>query len=445
MADPKIIRAETLGEPTIDSPMKEKIVRFYNGEAIACGDRTKDFAKLENLEDIEYFELAGPRDKLFFNPKDTTVGIVTCGGLCPGLNDVIRALTFCSLEGYGVKRVLGFKYGYEGLVAKYYHYPIELTTDNTDEIHEKGGTILKSSRGRQDEDEIINTLVHYGVNILFTIGGDGTQRGSRDLVNALRKRNIPIAVVGIPKTIDNDINVVQRSFGFETAVEATWDIITNAHNEARAYRNGVGLVKLMGRESGWIAASAALANSAVNFCLVPEVKFDLHGPQGFLSVLEKRLKRKEHAVVVVAEGAGQELFETTDATDKSGNKRLHDVGDLLNDEIQKHFKAKNMEVNVKYFDPSYTIRSRRANANDSMYCLRLANNAVHAAMAGKTNMIVGLHHDRLVHLPIELIGARKTIDPCSWFWQTVLQATHQPANMKNGEVSIDDCSTDAND
>ncbi len=431
MADPNIIKVDSLGEARFDSPLKGQISRFYNGEAIATGDRTKDLNPLKSVDDIEYFELGGPRSKLFFNPAETTVGIVTCGGLCPGLNDVIRALTFCSLESYGVKRVLGFKYGYEGLVAKYYHYPIELTTDNVDEIHEKGGTILKSSRGAQDTDEIINTMIHYGVNVLFTIGGDGTQRGARDIVEGVKKRNLPISVVGIPKTIDNDINIVQRSFGFETAVEATWDIITNAHNEAKAYRNGVGLVKLMGRESGWIAASAALANSAVNFCLVPEVAFDLHGPKGFLAVLENRLKRKEHAVVVVAEGAGQHLFDTTLGKDKSGNKKLQDVGDLMYDEINRYFKEKGVEINVKYFDPSYNIRSRRANANDSMYCLRLGNNAVHAAMAGRTNMIVGLHHDRLVHLPIPMIGARKTIDPESWWWQTVLQATHQPAHMKN--------------
>lgn len=431
MSNPKIIPVDCLGEAQYDSPLLGQISRFYQGEAVATSSRTKDFAKLESLDDIEYFELAGPRKKLFFNPAEVTVGIVTCGGLCPGLNDVIRALTFCSLESYGVKRVLGFKYGYEGLVAKYYHYPIELTTENTDDIHEKGGTILRSSRGRQDDDEIINTLVHYGVDILFTIGGDGTQRGSRDIVNALRQRNLPIAVVGIPKTIDNDINVVQRTFGFETAVEATWDIITQAHSEASAYRNGVGLVRLMGRESGWIAASAALANSNVNFCLVPEVPFELHGPHGFLAALKDRLRRKEHAVVVVAEGAGQGLFDESDETDKSGNRRLNDVGVLMRDEITRYFKAEGMEINVKYFDPSYSIRSRRANANDSMYCLRLGNNAVHAAMAGKTNMIVGLHNDRLVHLPIPMIGARKTIDPQSWFWQTILQATHQPANMVN--------------
>jgi len=431
MSTPKIIRTDVLGKPTFTSPLKGRINRFYNNEAVACNDRTRDLGSLENISDIEYFELAGPRQKLFFNPKEVTVGIVTCGGLCPGLNDVIRALTFCALESYGVKRVLGFKYGYEGLVAKYYHYPIELTTDNTDEIHEKGGTILKSSRGAQGTDDIIDTLVHYDVDILFTIGGDGTQRGARDIVEGVKKRNLPISVVGIPKTIDNDVDLIQRSFGFETAVEATWEIITNAHSEAKAYRNGVGLVRLMGRESGWIAASAALANSNVNFCLVPEVPFDLHGPNGFLEHLKTRLQSKEHAVVVVAEGAGQNLFDTELGSNKSGNKNLADIGLLLKNEIKTAFKADGLEVNVKYFDPSYNIRSRRANANDSMYCLRLGSNAVHAAMAGKTNLIVGLHHDRLVHLPISMVGARKTIDPQSWFWQTVLQATHQPADMRN--------------
>ncbi len=431
MAQSKIIRTDTLGKATYDSPLKEKVGRFYNGEAIARHDRTHEFAKLEQLSDIEYFELAGPREKLFFNPKETTVGIVTCGGLCPGLNDVIRALTFCALESYGAKRVLGFTYGYEGLVAKYYHHPIELTTDNTDEIHEKGGTILKTSRGAQNTDDMIDTLVHYGVNILFTIGGDGTQRGARALVEGLKKRNLPIAVVGIPKTIDNDINLIQRSFGFETAVEATWDIITSAHSEAKASRNGVGLVRFMGRESGWIAASAALGNSNVNFCLVPEIPFELHGENGFLTHLKHRLQQKDHAVIVVAEGAGQELFQTKKGADKSGNQKLSDIGLLLNEEIKAFFKAEDMEVNVKYFDPSYTIRSRRADANDSMYCLRLGSNAVHAAMAGYTNMIVGLHHEELVHLPIEMISDRKVIDSQSWFWQTVLQATHQPANMVN--------------
>lgn len=431
MSKLNIIQTDSLGACTYNSPLKGKVSRFYNGEAIACLDQIEDLSTLQTVDDIEYFELAGPREKLFFNPEEVTVGIVTCGGLCPGLNDVIRALTFCALESYGVKRVLGFKYGYEGLVAKYYHYPIELTTDNTDEIHEKGGTILKTSRGAQDTDEMIDTLVHYGVNILFTIGGDGTQRGAQDIADGIKKRNLPISIVGIPKTIDNDINLIQRSFGFETAVEATWDIISSAHSEAKACRNGIGLVRFMGRESGWIAASAALGNSNVNFCLVPEIPFDLHGENGFLAHLKQRLHQKEHAVVVVAEGAGQHLFETEKGDDKSGNKKLNDIGLLLKSEIKTYFEEEHMEVNIKYFDPSYSIRSRRADANDSMYCLQLGSNAVHAAMAGHTRMIVGLHHERLIHLPIDLIGKRKIINPQSWFWQTVLQATHQPADMRN--------------
>jgi 6-phosphofructokinase 1 len=171
----------------------------------------------------------------------------------------------------------------------------------------------------------------------------------------------------------------------------------------------------------------------VNFCLVPEVPFDLYGPNGFLEHLKERLQTKQHAVVVVAEGAGQHLLKDVNGRDKSGNKKLGDIGLFLNDAIQEHFAAEKMDVSMKYFDPGYNIRARRANANDSMYCLRLGNNAVHAAMAGLTNVIVGLHNDRLVHLPIPLIGERKMIDPQSWFWQTILQSTHQPACMSNEE------------
>jgi 6-phosphofructokinase 1 len=427
-----ITPVERLGEAQYDSPLKKKRQRFYNGEGIARHNRVKDLQQYKSIDEIEYFELAGAREKIYYNPSETTVGIVTCGGLCPGLNDVIRAITFCSLEQYGVKEVLGFQYGYEGLVAKYYHQPVELNTDNTDEIHEKGGTIIKSSRGFQDPAEIVNTLLHYKVDILFTIGGDGTLRGARDIHDEIERRGLNIAVIGIPKTIDNDIDVVERSFGFETAVEVAWQIINAAHAESKAYRNGIGLVKLMGRHSGWIAASSALANSNVNFCLIPEVPFDLGGANGFLRHLEERMERKTHAVIVVAEGAGQNLFdhENGDA-DKSGNQKLHDIGPFMKDAINAHFKAKTKEVNLKYFDPSYTIRSMPATANDSGYCLRLGNNAVHAGMAGLTNMIVGLHADRLVHIPIQMIGKRKEVDPKGWIWQTVLQATRQPVDMMN--------------
>ncbi len=428
----KIIPIDTLGECNVDSPFKAQRQKFYSDEdGVIRHALARDFPSDASVDDLEFFQLAGAREKIFFKPKNVTVGIVTCGGLCPGLNDVIRAVTFCALEGYGVKKVLGFQYGYEGLVSKYFHPPIELTTENTDDIHERGGTILKSSRGGQDTLEIVHTLKHYKVDVLITIGGDGTLRGARDIQEEVAKQGLNISVIGVPKTIDNDIALVERSFGFETAVEGAWEIINCAHAEAKAARHGVGLVRLMGRESGWIAASSAISNSNVNFCLVPESEFDLEGPNGFYEHLRQRLEKKDHAVVVVAEGAGQNLMEKAAATDKSGNKKLGDIGTFLRDGMKEWFAEKKTEINVKYFDPSYSIRSTPANANDSEYCLLLGNNAMHAAMAGKTNMIVGLHNHRLVHLPIPMIGERKQVEPDRWVWQTVLQATRQPVDMVN--------------
>ncbi len=427
----KMISIDSLGECTFPSPLIERASRFYNDEGIARHIRSNHLSECNSINDIECFELAGAREKLYFNPRETTVGIVTCGGICPGLNDVIRAITFCALEEYKVKRVLGFRYGYEGLVAKYYHQPAELTLDSTDEIHEKGGTILKSSRGPQPSEEIVQTLIHYGVDILFTIGGDGTQRGASDIAKEVEKRGLKIAVIGIPKTIDNDINNVERSFGFMTAVETASQVITSAHSEAKAFRNGVGLVKVMGRNAGWIAAAASLANSNVNFCLIPEVPFDFDGPNGFFYHLKKRLEQKDHAVIVVAEGAGQNLFTDNAQFDKSGNKKLGDIGILLRDQMNKRFAEMKEEINVKYFDPSYLIRSTAANAVDSQYCLGLGYNAVHAGMAGKTNLVISSHCNRLIHVPISMISGGKTVDPNGWLWQTVLQSVHQPTHMCN--------------
>ena len=373
------------------------------------------------------FEKAGPRKKIYFNPAETVCGIVTCGGLCPGLNDVVRAVTLGLLWQYGAKKVLGFRFGYNGLSSSPHKPHLSLTPESVDEIHHKGGTILSSSRGPVQKKEIVDTLVKLGVNVLFTIGGDGTLRGASEIVAEIRKRKLKIGVVGVPKTIDNDICGVERTFGFDTAVEAARLAILAAHEEAKGAWNGVGLVKLMGRQAGFIAANATLSNSDVNFCFIPEVELKFDGENGFLEKLVKRLEKKHHAVIVAAEGAGQGLMKTSKgAKDASGNPVLEDIGIYLKNSIKEHFKKIAKPVSVKYIDPSYMIRSLPADSQDSSFCLMLGQNAVHAAMAGRTDMIVGYWNRHFTNVPIPVTKLyRKQVDPLGDLWQTVLFTTGQ--------------------
>jgi 6-phosphofructokinase 1 len=373
------------------------------------------------------FELAGPRNKIYFDPSKLKCGIVTCGGLCPGLNDVIRAIVMGLHYHYGVKTVFGFPYGYEGLSYKYGHAPIELTPDVVNDIHQMGGTILGSSRGPQDVNEMVDTLERMNVGILFTIGGDGTLRGAQAIAEEVGKRNLKISVMGVPKTIDNDISYIDQSFGFVTAVSEARTAIYSAHTEAQGARNGIGLVKLMGRESGFIAAYASITNGDVNFCLIPEMRFSI---EAFLKSLQERLEKRKHAVVVVGEGAGQDLMEASGDRDASGNIRFGDIGLFLKDRIQDYFKKIEMDVTLKYIDPSYTIRSMPANPHDSGFCLLLGHNAVHAGMCGKTNMVIGHWNNEFTHVPIPLtVFKRKQIDPHSRLWSNVLSCTGQPKEL----------------
>jgi 6-phosphofructokinase 1 len=385
----------------------------------------KEYLKQE--KDPPIFEMAGPREKIYFDPSKLKCGIVTCGGLCPGLNDVIRAIVMGLYYHYGVQTVYGFRFGYEGLSPRYGHAPLDLTPELVEDIHQKGGTILGSSRGTQVISEMVDTLERMNLGILFTMGGDGTLRGAQAIAEEIEKRKLKIAIIGIPKTIDNDIAFVQQSFGFVTAVTETRASIYSAHMEARGARNGIGLVKLMGRHSGFIAANATLANADVNFCLVPEVPFSLNG---FLEALKKRLQTRGHAVIVVGEGAGQDFMGESQGKDASGNIRLGDIGIFLGDKIKGHFKKAGIEATLKYIDPSYTIRSMPACAFDSAFCLGLGHNAVHAGMAGRTNMLVGYWMNNFTHVPIPLaVSERKQIDPAGELWSEVLACTGQPKSM----------------
>jgi 6-phosphofructokinase 1 len=374
------------------------------------------------------FELAGPRAKLFFDPKRTRAGIVTCGGLCPGLNNVIRSLFLEMHHAYGVKEVLGFRGGYQGLDPTRGKEPIVLTPEFVDDIHREGGTVLGTSRGPVDIRLAVDNLVCLGVNILFTIGGDGTQRGGNDLFHEAKKRGHALSVVGIPKTVDNDVAFVSRTFGYVTAVQEAARVLDRAHIEARSVHNGIALVKLMGRHAGFIAAGATVASQDVNFTLIPEVPFQIDGRNGFLAALKQRIQKRSHALVVVAEGAGQQLLENAQPErDASGNVKLKDIGLFLRDRIESHFKTENIPMVMRYFDPSYLVRSSPANSEDSILCDLFARSAVHAAMAGKTGLVIGYLHERFVHVPIELLATRKKqMDPNGPGWRAVLAATGQP-------------------
>jgi len=431
----------TLGNGNVVTPLKKgqradsPVYKFVtDDERILYDVSLEHFNKcMESSKVPVSFEKAGPKENIFFEPAKTKVGIVTCGGLCPGVNNVIRSLVNQLYYRYGVSRMLGIKYGYEGLISKYNHPVVEITPSMISDIHDSGGTFLGTSRGNQDVEEMIDTLEILNINILFCIGGDGTLRGAHAIHEEIKKRKLKIAIAGIPKTIDNDIDLIQKSFGFETAFSIANDIIRNAHNEAEGAHNGIALVKLMGRDSGFIAASAALAIQEVNFVLVPEISFDLYGIRGFLKVLRNRLEERHHAVIVVAEGAGQDLFESKDLVkDASGNIKHKDIGIYLKEKIEEEFDAKKFPYSIKYIDPSYIIRSAPANANDSKFCNLLAQNAVHAAIAGKTDFVVGYWNNEFTLLPIPMaVAKRKKIDVEGELWWNVLEATGQPISMKN--------------
>jgi 6-phosphofructokinase 1 len=417
---------KSLGEAKISSPIrasewvvdKERVLY-----SLSVGDLERELNS--GCKPLSFVK-AGPRKNIYFDVSKLKCAIVTCGGLCPGLNNVIRSIVLTLYHAYGVRNILGIRYGLQGFIPRYGHPVVELRPDVVSEINELGGTILSSSRGPQDISEIVDALERMNIGILFLIGGDGTFRAAAKISAEIEARQDKIAVIGIPKTIDNDILFLSRSFGFNTAVSIAANVIGCAHVEANGAPNGIGLVKLMGRESGFIAANAALDKRYANFVLIPEADFEMEGPQGFLATLEKRIQEKAHAVIVVAEGAGQK-YCGIDGADISGNKRLGDIGVYLKERITAYFKERNIEINLKYIDPSYTIRSVPATSDDSVFCGFLGQNAVHVGMAGKTDVMVGIWNEQFVCVPFDIVTTgRKKVDLNGELWSSVREATGQP-------------------
>jgi 6-phosphofructokinase 1 len=417
----------TLGECTIDSPLKQKgKSRFITDSARIVYETEIDVERNDGPGLL--LERGGARERIYFDPAHTTVAIVTCGGLSPGLNNVIRSIYLELRHNYGVERVLGIRNGYMGLNPESGYEPIELTPHLVEAINDLGGTILGTSRGPQDPAVMADFLVSHDIDVLFTVGGDGTQRGADALSNELSRRALPKAIVGVPKTIDNDIAFVEMTFGFATAIEQGAEVVRRAHVEARAVPNGIGLVKVMGRDAGFVAAGAAVAAQEANFVLVPEVAFPLEGEEGFLAALEHRVRNRGHAVIVVSEGAGQHHIPHNDRVrDQSGNVKYADIGGFLGDRIKQHFADIGLPMYLRYIDPSYAIRSVPANAWDRYLSDRMARNAVHAAMAGKTDLVIGVWANRITHVPIDVVvSQRKQMSLNDDLWNAVLATTGQP-------------------
>lgn len=433
---PEQLVTRTLGKRLVPSPLG---LSSHVGDGLAhyVPDKTRVLYKVAAEPDAAFdphlfLERAGPRELLYFDPKKVKVGVVTCGGLSPGVNNVIRSMVLEMTFQYGVRNILGFRFGYRGMNPARGYEPVALNYELVRTIHNEGGSVLGTSRGAEDVPVMVDYLQALGIDILFCIGGDGTLRGAHAIWEEVEKREAKIAIVGIPKTIDNDIPFVYKTFGFDTAVEVVRQAIDGAHVEAIGTVNGVGLVKVMGRDSGFIAAYGSLASMQVNFCLVPEVPFDLHGEGGFLDGLERRLMKHGHAVIVVAEGAGQQFFpDRSREVDASGNIVPRDIGIFLREEIANYLRKRGHMFGMKYIDPSYMIRSVKANAGDAIFCDNLARNAVHAGMAGKTDVVVGLWHGIYTHVPIPLtVRGRKKIHPESYLWRSLVAATGQPMVMK---------------
>ncbi|MBJ8348278.1 ATP-dependent 6-phosphofructokinase [Antrihabitans sp. YC2-6] len=416
-----------LGECTFPSPLRDTSFIDATNRVLFRDDleHVRDHV-LRGVEPTS-FELAGPRERIFFDPAKLKAAIVTCGGLCPGLNDAVRAIVIGLREKYGVRDVVGLRFGFEGLVERYGDNEIELTSQGVSWIQERGGTVIGTSRGAQSPVDMVDTLERLGIGLLFTIGGDGTLKGAHTIADEVRKRGLAIGVIGVPKTIDNDISFVETSFGFETAVAAARTATRAAYVEASCHRNGIGLVKLMGRDSGFIAGFAAMADACVGACLIPESPFST---EGLVGVIKDLIRRDGHAVVLVAEGAGQDLLAAPEGQDASGNARYGDIGVFLKDRIPPLCRDSGLDVSLKYIDPSYMIRSLPANTRDAAFCQLLGFAAVDAGMAGKTDIVVGLWRRRFTHVPIPLaVSSRKKVNIEGRLWQGVLAATGQPRNM----------------
>lgn len=427
--------ADTFGKKEFLTPLLRKFDDLVAGEgfldltSIATQTVWRDVGQKNKI--FYRYLRAGPREKLYFDPATVVPAVVTCGGLCPGLNNVIRAITLMLLE-YGVPSVWGIRNGYLGICDK--SAWTELTRENVHTIHQSGGSFLVSNRGNDPVDKMVDSLIKRGVNMLYIVGGDGTHRGAAAMEEEFIKRRYECAIVGIPKTIDNDIPMIDNSFGFGTAVSEAVRAIQAAFVESTGAPRCIGLVKLMGRRSGFVTLYAVCSSALVDVALLPEMDISL--PK-LVRHIKHLIDTKGHCVVVVAEGCGGTLMQADPTKkDAGGNIKLPDVGVFLKDQIMDFAKKNACDWTVKYIDPTYMIRAVPANAYDSVYCHVLAQNAVHGAMAGYTGFSCCKCDQRYVMLPFQHLTSRppRQVNTGGRWYARMIMATEQPNLAPPGSV-----------
>ena len=393
---------------------------------------------------------AGPRDTIYFDPSAITAGIVTVGGLCPGVNHILQALVV-ALTAYGVRDIRGIRYGLRGFFETDYP-PVPLSVESVDQIHLNGGTVLGTSRGGSNVPRIVDAIQLMKLDQVYLVGGNGGNAAADAIHRECKARGYPCAVVGLPKSIDNDILLIDSCFGFSTATNEAQRAIMAASVEARSAHNGIGLVKLMGRSSGFLAAQASVGAGVVDVCLLPEVTFDL---QQVLSYVFDVLKRRGHAVIVVAEGAAQDTMraelqasglEVPDERDPSGNPLLLDVGKWLRDKLKAAAHERQTQIDLKYLSPAYMIRSVVADSGDAVYCRMLGHSAVHGAMAGFSGITAGVCSKHYVLLPShEVVRTTRRLDPRGRLYRMMRAALGQPDFFNGGPTKEKDLSSAAAD
>ena len=422
-----------LGERTIDTPLRdllggrEESVHYVTETDRVLLDDTLGVAKRRSAgtpAELPAFNPGGPREKLYFEPSTVTAAIVTCGGLCPGLNNVVRALVLQLANAYGVKSILGFRNGYSGLTDT--SAPLALTPELVRDIHNRGGTILGTSRGGQEPAAMVDTLARHRVDMLFVIGGDGSLRGAQKIAakpppaTAARRG-------GHPEDHRQRHSVDRPELRLPDRVRPRRRVDPRRAHRGRVHR----------RRRGTGQADGPAQRLHRLLCDTRQPRSRLRpDPRSLLPARQLPALPAQARRSAGARSRGRRRGRRAGAvprsaeTDASGNARLGDIGALLRERVTAHFAQHGTPLSLRYVDPGYAIRSVPANAFDAVYCARLAQAAVHAGMAGFTSMVVARWHGRFIHLPIALATAtRNQVDPHGDLWMSVLEATGQPKHL----------------